>query len=296
MQNSKIIKLLSKVVISVALFWILLSKIHINDLIIVIRSMDYRYVVLILLLIVINYVVSSIRWRRLLVFPQSEHVSLGYLITLYFTGSFFNNFMPTSIGGDVYKVVKLGGKIGSKTNAFTATFAERFLGVLALAIIGLVGALKLFGIYTLLSVLVIIITVLIGKKTFLLIAHKIPAFQKIRDSLLVYDSHRDALTFAFFFSFVVQMLSIFSQYFIFKSLGYTPGLLYSFTVLPLITLAGFFIPSLNGIGVQDALYVSLFGAVGIPAGIALSASIAYHILRLVVSLIGGLLYAVGLDE
>ena len=80
------------------------------------------------------------------------------------------------------------------------------------------------------------------------------------------------------------------------SLGLHPAIIYSMFALPLITLAGFFIPSLNGIGVQDALYVSMFSVVGISAESALTASVLYHILRLVVSLIGGVLYAFGLDE
>jgi len=71
---------------------------------------------------------------------------------------------------------------------------------------------------------------------------------------------------------------------------------YAFFVFPVITLAGFFIPSLNGLGVQDVLYISFMGQVGVSESLAISASVLYHLSRLIVSLVGGVLYAMGKGE
>jgi len=62
----------------------------------------------------------------LLIHEKSNEVSRLYLFKLYFVGAFFNNFMPTSIGGDVYKVYKLGKKIDSPVVGFSSVFTERF--------------------------------------------------------------------------------------------------------------------------------------------------------------------------
>jgi uncharacterized membrane protein YbhN (UPF0104 family) len=92
------------------------------------------------------------------------------------------------------------------------------------------------------------------------------------------------------------LLAIFTQYFIFLAMGVDLPVLYALFIFPVITLASFFIPSLNGVGVQDGLYIQLFGLVGVGSAVALSASIIYHLFRLGVSLIGGFFYAFEKDN
>ena len=105
--------------------------------------------------------------------------------------------------------------------------------------------------------------------------------------LLSFLYKKSILFYAFVTSLIVQLLGIFTQFFIFKGLGVNLNVLYSLLVFPIITLASFFIPSLNGLGVQDLLYERLF----IGVTLAISASLLYHFFRLLVSLIGGILYA-----
>ncbi len=61
-------------------------------------------------------------------------------LVLYFCGMFFNMCLPTSIGGDVFRVVALGRKTGSKTAAFASVFMDRNIGLSALLVLGLVGS------------------------------------------------------------------------------------------------------------------------------------------------------------
>ena len=296
MEKSKIKSVVIKLAVSVGLFAFLFSNVDVGELLSKLKTADIKSILLAVLLLILNYVVSSVRWKKLLIFPNSKKMSLGYLTALYLTGSFFNNFMPTSVGGDVYKVLKLGKKIDSKTNAFTATFMERFLGVIVLFLISTVSFIKLLGWASLIAAITLIISTYISLYALKFLSKRYKIVKNIIDSVKQYKNQPRAIYAAFLASFLVQILAIFSQYYVFVSLGLHPAIIYSMFALPLITLAGFFIPSLNGIGVQDALYVSMFSVVGISAESALTASVLYHILRLVVSLIGGVLYAFGLDE
>ena len=106
----------------------------------------------------------------------------------------------------------------------------------------------------------------------------------------MYRAEKKVLGFALVTSFVVQFLSVFTQYFVFRALGLDVPFIYALVVLPMITLAGFFIPSLNSMGVQDALYIQVFSYVGVGRELAFTASILYHFFRLVVSLVGGVFY------
>ena len=140
------------------------------------------------------------------------------------------------------------------------------------------------------------IVAVVGFLSLNILAKKISIFRKIRDSLLVYKDAKKALFGAFLTSFIIQALSILPQYFVFLALGLKVPITYAIFVLPVITFAGFFIPSLNGFGVQDALYMSFLSMVGVSVSMALSASILYHFARLLVSLIGGILYALGKSD
>lgn len=303
-----------KIVVSISLFYFLFSNIDANSLFINFQLLDKRYLPLIFLLIILNYIVSSIRWKQLLLNKNTSNVSVKYLTSLYFIGSFFNNFMPTSIGGDAFKIYALGKRIKDNTLAFTSTFMERFTGVIVLVLISYFGLVKTLDFWlTQLpdvikynSFLTIIFEILLfgGFWMFSFIAFlslnylskKVSFLKKIYDSFLIYKEERKVLLVAFFSSALVQLFSIFTQYLIFLALGVDITIWNAFFIFPITTLAGFFIPSLNGLGVQDALYVQFLGVLGFSKELALSASVIYHLARLFVSLFGGVLYALGKDK
>ncbi|KKU30741.1 MAG: putative integral membrane protein [candidate division WWE3 bacterium GW2011_GWA1_46_21] len=296
-------KLLLKILVSLLLLAVIIWTQDTDKVFRNISGFNFIYALPVCLLLILNYIVSSVRWKALLIHQNSDKTPLKYLTSLYFIGAFFNNFLPTSIGGDGYKIYKLGQKINNTTDAFSATFMERFTGVMALTVISLASLISILGWFGLLLFFLFWIVAVFG----FFVLKKISAMsftnkhlsllaQKTADvyrSLSQYASYKKELFWALITSFVVQLLAVFSQYFVFKGVGITLPIFYSLFAFPFIFLAGYAIPSLNGVGVQDALYVRLFGSIGVVSEIAVSASILYHLFRLGVSLIGGVLYAVG---
>jgi len=313
-KAKKIITTILKVAVSSSLLYLIFSRIDKESFVENLRLMDLRYAPFILLFIILNYVVGAFRWKQLLVYKEAKNVSVGYLINLYFIGSFFNNFMPTSVGGDAYKMYQLGRKIGDSAKGISSTFMERFTGIIALVIVSYVGLIKTLSFWVQMlpeelqsnDLFVLGFKVLLfvgfwvaaagGFLSLSILAKKISFFKKINDAILSYKSEKKVLFIAFLTSFVVQLLAIFTQYFVFLALGVKLPIFYAFFVFPVITLAGFFIPSLNGLGVQDVLYISFMGQVGVSESLAISASVLYHLSRLIVSLVGGVLYAMGKGE
>ncbi len=312
MKNNK--KIFVKVAISIVLFVLIFSRLEVSQVYANFSSFNYWFTPVIVLFLILNYVVSSIRWKKLLIFEGCEKVKVSLLTSLYFMGAFFNNFMPTSIGGDVFKVVRLGNIINSKSNAFSATFMERFTGMVSLVLISYLGLAKtldfwlsllphnvssnqvlvlLFEFILFFGFWIVAFVAYIGLRLF---SKKLPKVKSVYNSLMLYKGKSNVLIWAFVTSFVVQLLGIFTQYYIFSALGISLPFFYSLFIFPVITLASFFIPSLNGVGVQDTLYVQLFAIVGIPAEVSISASIIYHLFRLGISLIGGVLYAIEKDN
>ena len=67
------------------------------------------------------------------------------LLAFYFTGMFFNLFLPTIVGGDAVKAVLLARETGAPARATMSVFMERNLGLFALLSIALVASLARAG-------------------------------------------------------------------------------------------------------------------------------------------------------
>ncbi|MBP7927977.1 flippase-like domain-containing protein, partial [Patescibacteria group bacterium] len=186
-------KLFLKVLVSAILLGLIFYKLDWSELASNIKLLDLRFVPLILTLLILNYVLSSVRWKALLIHNNSKDVSVGYLTKLYFVGAFFNNFMPTSIGGDVYKVYRLGKKINSTADAFSATFMERFTGVLALVTIAAFSLIKLYGALGILAIFGLFFGTISGFYFLKFMQTKNGKFKKLYDSMLVYKDSRGVL-------------------------------------------------------------------------------------------------------
>ena len=310
-------KLILKIIVSAFLFYLIYRK---NDnkfsqVISNFSGFNFWYIPLILLLIVLNYILGAFRWKSLLIFENTEHISVKDLIVLYFKGAFFNNFMPSSIGGDVYKVYGLNQKIKNLSHSFASVFMDRFTGVLVLFLISLLSLPLVFFKYdflkeilnidiSVLSVLLISIGILISfliclKIGFWLLnvlSKKMKRLCKVYSALKEYSGYPKVVFKAMLISVLVQLASIFTQYFIFSGLGIQIDIIFALMTFPIIALISFLPISLNGFGVQDGLYKLVFSFAGISDSISLTASLFYHISRLVISLIGGVFYALGKDK
>src|SRR5207245_8286775 len=86
-----------------------------------------------------NVFVSALR-REAYLGALEIDMPFATTVRLYFVGTFFNAFLPSGIGGDAYKAVRVGRSRGALTGAVASVFLDRFAGFVALGFIGLVGA------------------------------------------------------------------------------------------------------------------------------------------------------------
>lgn len=88
---------------------------------------------------VVVMAVSVWRWRILL---GAQHVTVTTrtLSESYWVALFFNNFLPSNIGGDVVRIADTSRVAGSRTLATTVILVDRVLGAFALLTVGAVGA------------------------------------------------------------------------------------------------------------------------------------------------------------
>lgn len=81
------------------------------------------------------------RWRGI-------HLTQTYLLFSYFISMFFNNFLPSGMGGDVVRAYEAARDTGRGAESVTAVLIERGSGMLAVFAAGSLGALLVPGLPT----------------------------------------------------------------------------------------------------------------------------------------------------
>jgi uncharacterized protein (TIRG00374 family) len=95
------------------------------------------------LAIVLEMPVNAVKWYWALRL-HDQRFAWRYLFRVGCMSFFFNNFMPSAIGGDVYRVYRTWPEQGDKTFAVSGVVVERLVGVGILMVNGFIGALFLY--------------------------------------------------------------------------------------------------------------------------------------------------------
>ncbi len=281
-------KTLIKVTISAVLFFLLSQLVDFGELRQTIAGTEIRFFLLGMGVLAFNYVIGALRWGVLL---GKDSPPFLVLLKFYFLGGFFNNFMPSSVGGDAYKMYRLGKNLGNGVQGVAATFMDRFVGLFALFCLSSLGMISFLGIKGVGVFLAFLVAVILGLWFLKFASSWHPKLAEFKNIIYSYRDKYAILLKAFALSFGVQICSVGAQLLAFRALGFYPPLGESFFVLPLINFIAFLPISFNGLGVQDVLFSRAFPMLGVAGGSAVAASLVYHAMRFVVSLVGGLLYA-----
>jgi len=128
-----------KLTVSVILLWILFSRIDVEKLWAGTRSASVSWLVVALIIYTMSVVVGVWRWR-LLLDAQDVHVETNRLAGSFLVALFFNNFLPSNIGGDVIRIRDTALQAGSKTLATAVVLVDRGLGLMGLVLVAACGA------------------------------------------------------------------------------------------------------------------------------------------------------------
>jgi uncharacterized protein (TIRG00374 family) len=131
--------MIAKIAVSMALLAFLFSKIDTARLWASARKASLPWLVAALGVQALNLIASTWRWR-LLLDAQDVKLKSRTLLGSYLVATFFNNFLPSNVGGDVIRIRDTAGATRSKTLATTIVLVDRALGLMALVLISAVGA------------------------------------------------------------------------------------------------------------------------------------------------------------
>jgi uncharacterized protein (TIRG00374 family) len=259
--------------------------------------------------LVAGQALNVFKWK-LVLGAMGLRVSFGRLAEQYLLGIFFNNFLPTMIGGDAARVYYLGRQEGYAAVA-TSVLVDRGLGFLSMAAWGsaIVWWLNLATpafvvarrVLTILCV--VLVAGLISALTFRLapviaLLRRVPLMGRVADALdLVRKRGRSlrrrpcvllAVVGAGFLYFL-PFGWVYQTYFRLSgelAVPYAPILL----VLMAIGVLSIVPISINGIGLREQLHYLLFASLGVSKEMAVGISIIVFSQLLILSVFGALVW------
>lgn len=250
------------------------------------------------------------RWK-LLINAQGIYVGFCRLYIYYLIGFFFNNFLPTNIGGDFSRIYNVGKHQNKMTESFASVFMERFIGFIAVFFLAVIAIAFNFqwikNVSALYSLIVFAVSIgltiwiifdaririkiknIIAKIGFMHVNEKLTKFYQ---SIYLFRESKKLILITLGISFLYQFSLIFVNVFAAKSVGSNPPILPIFFIIQITTLVCVIPVSINGLGVREYLYVQFLSMAGIAAYQIVAFQIVLFMINYMESLAGGFLFLV----
>jgi glycosyltransferase 2 family protein len=273
-MKKKVLNFTAKILISAVFIIWLIYKINWSEAVSYLEKIEWWKIVLYILVILLSLFISAKKWQRLAVF-KGFHGSLMNFFKLYLTGTFINNFVPSTIGGDIFRAYQIGKTDGRYSEATSTVVMDRFSGLLALMLMALFFSLlninSVLKNYPLMITNLLIILALLAtffiikvrradwmKKIINFFPEKIVIFLKNLNS---FEKDQKIIYISLAYSVIFNLIGVgVANFILFWSLNININILDYLSVIFIISILSS-IPA--GVGLKEWAYVTFFGFFGI---------------------------------
>ena len=309
------LKCVLRLAVSVGLLTFLLLKIDINELGDVLKRTDFLWCLAALAAALTARSVLALRWVVLLR-ARGTRLPWWRALQINLIGNFFNNFLPSTIGGDIVRAHRLSALKGKMADSVASVVIERALGLLALAIIATFGCVFFYSLARGTGAITALVVVWCVVGAAALVFYTSNTWQRLirrfikpkengrlkvvttklnslHDSAAGFRSSPRALVLALAFSILAKIVT---ATMVAAALAQAVGADVKtgyFIVFGPIRQCIMMIPiSIQGIGVREASAVFFYTKAGMTEPQAMAFGLLGYALILTVSAIGGVVYAV----
>lgn len=295
-----------KIAVSVILIGILVKRVEIGEIYTVLTKSRLNYLFFAFLLALISLMLQALRLKALIL-AQGVEVSFTKILKFNFMSSFFGIFLPTVVGGDLFKAYFLSTYSGKGAVSAATVLADRVIGVYTLILIGILSLLlgsslldprmKYFIAVIFLLGLIFLLVLQSKKLTYFLdktlaSIHK-RRLKKIKIFIVTLQSfkgYKKTIYQAVLISALFYFVLIFESYVVALALNLQINLLVFFVFVPLLSISGMIPISISGLGVRETVSVLFFTTLSIQPEYAVLLSLIPFLFKALSSLVGGGLY------
>lgn len=300
-----------KLLISGGLLAFVLAKANTGEVVDVIRSADPLFLFLALLTPFGGYYFTSLRWKGLLA-VAGVRLPQWPLFRASMMAIFFNQLMPSTIGGDLARMYEAWRAGAPKAIAVSSLLLDRVIGIFALAVLGFAAIpfveadfeqpLVVFGFVAAVAVGVSGVMAMVFAPVpailtlFRWLYEKLPGpgakiLRKLDAACEGYRGNLPAFVRAAACSFAIQANVVLMHWLIAKALGIEIGFEQLMFVVPIALIVMLAPISINGIGIREGIFTVLLAAYGVGNAEAVALALVSYGLFLVHAVQGGLVFA-----
>ncbi len=294
-KNNKC-KTFVKIMISSFLVFLLIINVDWQEVWGYIVNANVYFIIAYLVFYFLGILISAKKWQVLAQFKKFTNKYFFYLKT-YLLGTFLNNFFPSFVGGDTYRVYSLGKPTKRVSESSTTIIADRVSGLVGIMILSIIFAVLNYNVLIQHNIIVIIIVALIiltigivGSILFFNIKliqyfiNFLPQFiQKYIKQLAQFRKGKISIK-TLLYSFAFAFVGIaFANYLLFMAIGVELEFYDFMSVIFLSSIIAAVPISMGNIGVKEWAYVFLFGIFSVDASAAVTVVILSRVLQMLVS-------------
>jgi uncharacterized protein (TIRG00374 family) len=279
-----------------------LAKIDIEESFRTISHANYIPLIIAFAIFIFAQIISSLRFVYAMR-TLNRSIPLILSIRVHFIGLWFNQLLPSGVGGDIYKVVLLKNYVGL-SRATRGTLLDRIsgLGILMLSILVLLPAYQV--VFNNAAMTLTLGIIALAFFTLIFIAVNFSGNRILRSKLPRSFGHiflllRDISRFKkykpfyqqFWTSMIVHLNGIIAYTFIGLSLGVHLNFINYLLLVPLLFLVALLPISFAGWGVRETGAIALFSLAGLQPEQAFSMSIIFGLMLICAGMPGGIMLA-----
>lgn len=291
-----------KVLLSFGLLLLILDSIDIDITLHLLRNFSLDFFFFASGALILQILMTTVRWNKVL---DHQGMRLNYKMTLRYVwiGLFFNQTLPSSLGGDAFRGYYLYQRGFSIRGASLGVLLDRVFGMIGLIVLVIVTlpllfervddynarlAMVLISIGALLIITVILLLDLLPKRLY--------SWRIVRGLYALSSQGRKLMftispgSIVIALSITIHILSVFAVLVLSQGLGLNLSWVDVLLVVPIATLFMIIPISIGGWGVREGVMIVGLGYLGVQPEQALTLSILYGLLMLTISLPGGVIW------
>ena len=299
------VRIAATLVVTGAAVAYILSKVDLGKTLHIIRDASVPWLVLSAVLTVVTVPPMAWRWQMLLR-VRGVRDSIAWLTRAYFVSYAFGQVLPTSVGGDAWRIFETSRRHrGSTTPVTGSVLLERALGGAVTLVLAGVGTLLAIGRYPIgaylwIEGLFVVGTVLVA---FIFFSRRVrshlrflvPLVRRLRleaparavyEGLHGYRDYPGTLLKVALITAGSQLVRVLAIYASGRAVGIDLSLLPYVVLGPLLFLVMLVPFTVNGIGVREAFFVSFLGKLSVPADQAFACGFLFFVMTILLALPG----------
>lgn len=274
-----------------------------------VQQAEMLWLVLFVLFTPLQVGISVAKWRTILR-ACGHRVRFWSLYGIFVVSQFYNNLLPSSVGGDVVRAVMLSRRVNDPRQAWASIVVERFTGLLVLVLMAVVAVLVVPGMrekfwlvaavaavgVLCLGVLACVVVpqvvwlarAMLGRRK--LAARLIDKAEKFQRAIRALAGSPTVMGTALVWSLAFHVSAAISIYLACRGIGEDVSIVDMLLTVPVVLTVATLPISISGIGLAEWAFMDSFAAVGLDPNIGLVAALLLRAKGLIWSSAGYLTY------